>query len=150
MDKPVSNYDEIGDTLYISFEPGEKATGIELNEHILLRIDKLRRKVIGITFFDYSLLAQKAEFGPRSFPLTGLTHLSEDIREIVLNILQNPPVKDILALSTYTLHTRSHTDHLLLSIPTRMTNDPSKIKPIWRENAPDAFRREYRPVLRFN
>ena len=36
MTKISFNYDEISDTLYISFEPGEKATGIELNEHILL------------------------------------------------------------------------------------------------------------------
>ncbi len=39
MAKPIVNYDEISDTLYISFEPGKKATGIELNDHILLRIN---------------------------------------------------------------------------------------------------------------
>lgn len=59
MNKPNFNYDEISDTLYVSFEPGKKATGIELNNNILLRIDKDKRKAIGITFFDYSLLAQK-------------------------------------------------------------------------------------------
>src|SRR4030042_823779 len=102
MDKPIINYDETSDTLYISFSPGEIATGIELCEHILLRIDKDKRKAIGITFLDYSLLAQKADFGPRSFPLTGLTQLSEELRRIVINILQEPPVKEILTLSTYT------------------------------------------------
>jgi uncharacterized protein YuzE len=40
MGKPVFNYDEISDTLYVSFAPGEKATGIELSDHILLRINK--------------------------------------------------------------------------------------------------------------
>ena len=99
---PDFNYDEISDTLYVSFEPGEKATGIELNDNILLRINKDSRKVIGITFFDYSLLAQKADFGPRSFPLTGLVQLSTDLRELVLEILQSSPVADILSLSTYT------------------------------------------------
>ncbi|MBU2611821.1 MAG: DUF2283 domain-containing protein, partial [Chloroflexi bacterium] len=44
MKKPIINYDEASDTLYISFEPGVDATGIELNEHILLRIDKENRK----------------------------------------------------------------------------------------------------------
>ncbi len=39
MAKPIVNYDEISDTLYVSFEPGKKATGIELNDHILLRIN---------------------------------------------------------------------------------------------------------------
>ncbi len=40
-------YDEIGDTLYISFAPGEKATGIELNEHLLLRVNKMERRPVG-------------------------------------------------------------------------------------------------------
>ena len=103
IDKENLNYDEVSDTLYISFSPGEKATGIELNDHILLRINKKERRAIGLTFFEYSLLAQKTEVGPRSFPLTGLAGLSDELREIVLNILQNSPVSDFLFLSTYTL-----------------------------------------------
>jgi len=102
MTKPIVNYDEISDTLYISFEPGKKATGIELNDHILLRINKKKRRAIGLTFLEYSILAQKTEVGPRSFPLVGLLKLSDELREIVLEILQAPPVSDILALSAYT------------------------------------------------
>ncbi|RME87964.1 MAG: DUF2283 domain-containing protein [Anaerolineae bacterium] len=100
--RPKFNYDEMSDTLYVSFKPGKKATGIELNEHILLRIDQDKREAIGITFFEYSLLVQKADFGPRSFPLTGLEQLSTEVRELVLDILQSEPVREILALSTYT------------------------------------------------
>jgi len=99
---PVLNYDELSDTLYISFEPGEPATGIELNEHILLRINKHERRAIGLTLFEYSLLAQRTEVGPRSFPLGGLARLSERLREIVLEILSKPPVSDFLVLSAYT------------------------------------------------
>src|SRR3990172_12084921 len=77
MTQPTTSYDETSDTLYMSFVPDVKATGIELNEHILLRIDKESRKAIGITFLNYSILIQKADFGPRSFPLTGLTKLSD-------------------------------------------------------------------------
>jgi len=95
-------YDEMSDTLYISFSPGERATGIELNDHILLRINKKERRAIGLTFFDYSLLAQKTEVGPRSFPLTGLADLSDELREVVLDILQRPPVSELLFLSSYT------------------------------------------------
>ena len=102
MVEPIFNYDELSDTLYVSFEPGKAATGIELNDHILLRINKNERKAIGLTFFDYSVLAQKTEVGPRSFPLTGLAQLSDDLREIVLNILLHPPVNDVLVLSAYT------------------------------------------------
>ena len=102
MPKPTFNYDEMSDTLYVSFYPGEKATGIELNDYILLRINKNERRAIGLTFFEYSLLAQKTRVGPRSFPLTGLAQLSDELGEIVLDILLRPPVSDILTLSTYT------------------------------------------------
>ena len=102
MTEPIFNYDETSDTLYVSFAPGEKATGIELNEHILLRINKKERRAVGLTFLDYSLLAQETEVGPRSFPLTGLAELSDELREIVLDILRRPPVSGILFLSTYT------------------------------------------------
>ena len=102
MTQPVSNYDEISDTLYISFAPGEHATGIELTPHILLRLNKQKHKAVGLTFLEYSLLAQKTDMGPRSFPLTGLTELSDDLRGIVLDIIQRPPVSDVLLLSSYT------------------------------------------------
>jgi uncharacterized protein YuzE len=102
MPQSVSNYDEISDTLYIAFVPDVKATGIELNDHILLRIDKENRRAVGITFLDYSILIQKADFGPRSFPLTGLSKLSDETREIVMGILESSPLKEILSLSTYT------------------------------------------------
>ena len=102
MVEPTRSYDELSDTLYVSFSPGEKATGIELNDHILLRINKSERRAIGLTFFEYSLLAQRTEIGPRSFPLTGLAQLSDDLREIVLDILLHPPVSDFLTVSAYT------------------------------------------------
>ena len=102
MTQPVFNYDEISDTLYVSFAPGEQATGIELTPHILLRFNKEARKAVGITFLEYSLLAQKTDIGPRSFPLTGLSELSENLRDVVLDILQRPPVSDVLLLSSYT------------------------------------------------
>lgn len=102
MSKPIFNYDEMSDTLYVSFSPGENATGIELNDHILLRLDKNEGRAIGLTFLDYSLLAQRTEMGPRSFPLTGLAELSEELREMVLGILRHPPVSEILFFSSYT------------------------------------------------
>jgi uncharacterized protein YuzE len=100
--RPGFNYDATSDTLYISFAPGEAATGIELNEHILLRINKKERRAVGLTFFEYSILAQPTEMGPRSFPLTGLAQLSPSLRELVLGILLQPPVSDILSVSAYT------------------------------------------------
>jgi uncharacterized protein YuzE len=104
MSEPVLTYDEASDTLYISFAPGEAATGIELTDHILLRVNKKERRAIGLTLFDYSILAQPTDIGPRSFPFTGLDELSDDLRDMVLDILLHPPVYAILSLSAYTPH----------------------------------------------
>lgn len=102
MTQPTVNYDETSDTLYMSFGPPAQATGIELNEHILLRLDKEKRRAVGLTFLNYSILVQKADFGPRSFPLTGLANLPEETRELVMAIIESEPIKSILSLSTYT------------------------------------------------
>lgn len=102
MKDPRITYDEMSDTLYVSFEPGTKATGIELNEHILLRIDKKRRRAIGLTFLEYSVLVQKTDLGPRSIPLTGLAELSGELREVVTEILLSSPVSDFLSVSAFT------------------------------------------------
>jgi uncharacterized protein YuzE len=102
VNDPVYNYDEDGDILYIAFAPGERGTGIELNDHILLRLNKPERRAIGLTLFDYSVLAQLTELGPRSFPLTGLSELSDELRQLVLEVITRPPVNEILTLSAYT------------------------------------------------
>jgi uncharacterized protein YuzE len=94
-------YDEPSDTLYISFAPGEAATGLELSDHILLRVDKRTRSAIGITLFDFSLLAQQTDLGPRSFPLSGLAKLSPELRELAVTLLQREPVSEYLSLSAF-------------------------------------------------
>lgn len=102
MSDPILNYDEASDTLTISFSPGESATGIELNDNLLLRINKQQRCAVSLTIFNYSILAQRTEVGLRSLPLTGLDDLPEMTRQIVLLVLQQKPLADILSLSTYT------------------------------------------------
>lgn len=101
MKKPISKYDEMSDTLYVSFAAGETGTGIELNEHILLRVNLDDRRAVGLTLFDYSVLAQPTEIGFRSLPLKGLEKLPSDMREVVIEILLSSPVKDVLSLSAY-------------------------------------------------
>lgn len=102
MTEPRIRYDEPSDTLYIAFAPGESATGIELNEHILLRVDKREGTVAGLTLFNFSLLAQRTEMGPRSFPLTGLAALPPELRELALALLQRAPVNEYLTISAFT------------------------------------------------
>jgi len=98
---PDYHYDEESDILYISFVPGEKGTGVELNSNILLRLDSNKENALGLTFFDFSILTQKTDFGPRGFPLTGLAEIPEDMREIVIRIITTPPVSHYLKVMTY-------------------------------------------------
>ncbi|MEP7339999.1 MAG: DUF2283 domain-containing protein [Acidobacteriota bacterium] len=101
MSETTFKYDEPSDTLYVSFAPGERATGIDLNEHMLLRVNKAERRAVGLTLFDYSVLAQQTELGLRNFPLSGLSDLSPEMQELVIEIIRRPPVNDILLLSAY-------------------------------------------------
>ncbi|OCR00875.1 DUF2283 domain-containing protein [Oscillatoriales cyanobacterium USR001] len=104
MNQPNIKYDEVSDSLTISFVSGVPATGIELTDHILLRISKTEGKAISIVVFEYSVLAQKTEMGTRSFPITaGLSRLAREMQEIVFEILLQKPVCDFLHLSAYTL-----------------------------------------------
>jgi hypothetical protein len=102
MLKPLYNYDEASDTLAIIFTPAAKATGIELTDHILLRINKTTQQMISITLLDYSILVQPTEFGPRTFPLTGLAALSEATRDLTLDLLRTSAVREILQIAAYT------------------------------------------------
>jgi uncharacterized protein YuzE len=51
---PTYTYDKEADVLYVSFIPGEEATAaVELNENILLRLHRVERRAIGLTFNDF-------------------------------------------------------------------------------------------------
>ena len=102
MNEPSYTYDEAGDTLSIAFHPTEKATGIELTDHIILHIDKIARRIVRITLLDYSILVQQTEYGARTFPLTGLADLSDAMRELVLDLLRENPTKELLHIAAYT------------------------------------------------
>ena len=102
MRKPNFKYDEISDTLNVLFVENANATGIELNENILLRVDLVGKRAIGLTLFNYSIFSKPTEIGFRSLPLTELNELPADIRETVIKILLTKPVNEILSLSALT------------------------------------------------
>lgn len=101
MSEPIYKYDELSDTMFISFASGEKGTGVELNEQILLRVDFEEKRAIGMTLFNYSVLTQRTEMGFRSLPLEGLNELPKKEREIILEILLSTPVQNVLSVSAY-------------------------------------------------
>lgn len=106
MSEPVYTFDEASDTLLIIFMLGEKATKIELTDHIILHINKTARYVARITLLDYSLLVQQTAYGSCTFPLTGLAELNEDVRELVLDLLHESPCKEIIRIAAYTPNDR--------------------------------------------
>lgn len=102
MKKPNFNYDKMSDTLSILFAENKNATGIELNENVLLRVDLKKRHAVGLDLFNYSILSEQTEIGFRSLPLTELNELPKEIREIVIKILLSKPVSEVLVLSAFT------------------------------------------------
>ena len=85
------SYDEISDTLYITFGKNREAVGIALNEDFLLRIDPNTHAPIGLTVLNYRQVAQS---DPP--PMDGLADLPSDLAEIALEILQTPPISQLV------------------------------------------------------
>jgi uncharacterized protein YuzE len=98
MTEPKIKYDEPSDTVQLTFIPGRSATGIELNENLLLRWDPGSGEVIGLDFFNFSVLAQKTEWGVPSYPLY-LDALTPEVRDKVVEVLQREPLKRYLRVS---------------------------------------------------
>jgi hypothetical protein len=94
-------YDEQADMLDIFFGENRKGTGVELTEHILLRLDRESGRAISLSILDFSILASPTEFGVRSFALIGLDDLPEELRETVARIITTPPVNQFLKVTTF-------------------------------------------------
>ena len=88
------SYDEISDTLYITFGKNQEAMGIELNEDFLLRIDPVTHKPIGLTVLNYKQVAQS-----KPLPMNGLTNLPSDLAATTLQILKSSPIALLVSIS---------------------------------------------------
>ena len=95
------NYDREGDILYISFGQSEHTVGVELGDHLLLRLDTGKDtacspRAVGLTIL---FPAQLLELGHTpTFTLQQLEQLSAGLRATVLEILSKPPVSELLSL----------------------------------------------------
>jgi hypothetical protein len=94
-------YDEGADMLDIFFGENEPATGIELTDHILLRLNQTTERAVSLTLLHFSILAQQTEYGPRSYPLENLEQLPEQLRELVVRAVTTAPVNQFLKLSYF-------------------------------------------------
>lgn len=94
-------YEEVGDILEIVFDGVEATSAIELTDNIVLRFHREQERAAGLTFLDFSVLASPAELGVRSFALSGLEDLPEELRATVARIITTPPVNQFLKVTTF-------------------------------------------------
>jgi len=116
-------YDESNDMLDIFFGENEPATGVELTDHILLRLNLKTGRVISLTLLHFSILTERTEYGPRSYPLDKLFELPEDLRESVIRAVTTAPVNQFLKLTHFQ---ESQTTHVPITYvePFRLTSLP--------------------------
>ena len=94
-------YEEVGDILEIVFDGVTATCAVELTDNIVLRFHRQQGRAAGLTLLDFSVLASPTELGVRSFALTGLDSLPEELREIVVRIITTPPVNQFLKVTTF-------------------------------------------------
>ena len=92
-------YDEEADILELFFGENAPATGIELSDHIILRLERQTKRALSLMLLHFSILSEQTEYGPRSFPLENLERLPRDLRELVLRLLTSLPVSQFLRVS---------------------------------------------------
>ncbi len=94
-------YDQEADSMEIFFAENEAATGIELTDYILFRLNKQERRAVSLTLLHFSILTELTEYGPRSYPLSGLGEVPEDLRLLALRLIISMPVSQFLKLSHF-------------------------------------------------
>jgi hypothetical protein len=94
-------YDPEADMLEIFFETNAPATGIELTDHIVLRLNLQTKRAVSLLLLNFSILAERTEYGPRSYPLTTLPTLPDEVRAVVLQVVTSMPVKQFLKVSHF-------------------------------------------------
>lgn len=87
-------YDPEGDVLYITCGQPTAATGYQVSDQLLLRVDRKTQSAAGLTIFNFSLHASAA----RKLLLPGLEE-DADVKPLLLRILTAPPVSHFLRLT---------------------------------------------------
>ena len=90
--KPIRiTYDPEGDILYITFGQPISATGYQLSDQVLLRVDPQNQEAAGLTIFNYAMHARAGD----EIPLSGLED-DPEIRSRLVSIIVSPPVSHFL------------------------------------------------------
>ena len=94
-------YDQEADIMEIFFGENEPATGVELTDHIILRLNRQTRRAISLMLLHFSIMTERTEYGPRSYPLNKLNEVPKDLRELVVRLITSLPVSQFLKLSYF-------------------------------------------------
>jgi hypothetical protein len=111
------SYDREGDVLEIFFDHAPASATAELADGILLRFDYERQQPLSIGFIAASKRMQRMEFGQPVLALTGLDRLPAPERQLVLAMLQAPPLNTVLQLYSFQPGTRARTIPVALVTP---------------------------------
>jgi hypothetical protein len=84
-------YDPEGDILYRAFGQPTAATGYQLSDQLLLRVDPQTQRPVGLTIFTFSVHAK----GGRQLPLPGI-EADPVTKPLLLQILATPPIAHFL------------------------------------------------------
>ena len=93
------NYDKEADVLYIAFERSDHVTGVEIGDHLILRLDTGRAtgqppRAVGLTVLSPAHLLSIGHMP--TVPLYWISRLKPDLRLAVLEVLSQPPLCDLL------------------------------------------------------
>jgi uncharacterized protein YuzE len=84
-------YDPEGDILYLTFGQPTAATGYQLSDQLLLRVDPQTQRPVGLTIFNFSVHVA----GGRQLPLPGIEE-DPETKPLLLQILATPPIAHFL------------------------------------------------------
>lgn len=112
-------YDTEADILEIFFGENGPATGIELTDQMVLRIDQKQKRALSLMLMHFSILSEQTEYGPRNFAIDTLERLPEELRELVFRLLTSLPVNQFLKLSQFQLSPHEHRPLAYVEQPAR-------------------------------
>jgi hypothetical protein len=96
-----AKYDREGDILSLFFKDvkGQRNTGVELNDNIVLYFNPDTKEALCLIVIDYSKMIARTDRGEwGAFPLSGLSRLPSEVKATVLKILTSAPVNEFLAV----------------------------------------------------
>jgi len=88
------SHDKISDILYIYFGSNRPASGVPINDALLLRINWDEKELVGLTIFDYKDTCKRSRL-----ELYGLDEMDIESSQFVKNLLQSRPLNQFLKIT---------------------------------------------------